>query len=209
MKVIPHADAASHVDDIVAVIAAGGLACIPIRGAYRVIADVRSEAAITKLAQSKRRAHNRPALVVVTSLAAAKEIVDGTDSAHVKKLAKAFWPGPLTLVLPPSKKLPPKVAKTLSRSTGSIGVRLPDDSLCGAIAKAAPLLVSSANLENKPGASSAAAVRQRFDRVVDIWVDAGELKPEMPSTLIEVDRDEWRIVREGAVTKAAIEAALH
>jgi L-threonylcarbamoyladenylate synthase len=198
------------VDDIAKSIAAGGLACIPIRGAYRMLADARSQAAINKLAQSKRRAHNRPALIMVADLAAAKDLGDGTTWPTTTKLTKALWPGPLTLVLPPSKRLDTKIAKVLSRSTGRIGVRVPDDALSTAIIKAfgGALLVSSANIESKPGASSAAAVRQRFERMLDIWVDAGDVRPEPPSTLVELTETDWKLVREGAVKRAAIENAL-
>ncbi len=210
MKVVPAATAAAHVADIAKSIGDGGLACIPIRGAYRMLADARSQAAINKLAQSKRRAHNRPALIMVADLAAARDIVDGTAWPTTAKLTKALWPGPLTLVLPPSKRLDTKIAKVLSRSTGRIGVRVPDDALSTAIIQAfgGPLLVSSANIESKPGSSSAAAVRQRFDRMLDIWVDAGDVKPEAPSTLVELSESEWKLVREGAVKRAAIEKAL-
>jgi L-threonylcarbamoyladenylate synthase len=210
MKVIRHAEALARASDIATYVRAGGLACIPIRGAYRMLADARSEAAIKRLSQSKRRAHNRPALVIVEDLAAAREIVDGTAWPATQKLTKALWPGPLTLVLPPSKKLDAGVSKLLARSTGKIGVRVPDDELVAAVVKAVggPLLVSSANIENKPGASSAAAVKQRFERTLDIWVDAGDVRPEPPSTLVELDDGEWKIVREGAITRAAIEKAL-
>lgn len=210
MKIIRVRDAEGHAAEIAAQIAAGGLACIPVRGAYRMLADARSEAAITKLAQSKRRAHNRPALVVVQDLAAASDIVEGTSWAVTTKLAKALWPGPLTLALPPSKKLPSSLAKLLSRSTGRIGVRPPDDRLLGCIVAAlrGPVLVSSANIESKPGASSAAAVRQRFERTLDVWVDAGDVKPAPSSTLVEISETEWKILREGAITRAAIEKAL-
>ena len=210
MKVIRQADAAAHASEIATHIRDGGLACIPMRGAYRILADARSEAAINKLAQTKRRAHNRPALIVVANLAAATDIVDGTDWPITKKLTKALWPGPLTLVLPPSKRLAPKIAKTLTRSTGKIGVRVPADPLANAIMAAfgGPLLVSSANIENKPGASSAAAVRQRFERTLDVWVDAGDIKTEPPSTLVELSETEWKIVRDGAVTREMIEKTL-
>jgi L-threonylcarbamoyladenylate synthase len=209
MKVIPHSEAEARASEIAASIAAGGLACIPLRGAYRVLADARSESAITKLSQSKRRAHNRPALIVVSDLASAGDIVDGTTWPLTQKLTKALWPGPMTLVLPPSKKLAPRIAKSLARSTGMIGVRVPDDALAARVLEAfgGPLLVSSANIESKPGASSAAAVRQRFDRALDIWVDAGDVKPMPPSTLVAVDETGWKIVREGAVSREAIEKA--
>jgi len=210
MKIIAHADAVARASEIAEVVAAGGLACIPIRGAYRVLADARSHAAITRLAQSKRRAHNRPALIIVAELAAAKDMVDGTEWPLTRKLTKALWPGPLTLVLPPSAELSAKVAKLLTRSTGKIGVCVPDDALSASVVKAfgGPVLVSSANIENKPGASSADVVRKRFERMLDIWVDAGDVRPEPPSTLVEVDENDWKLVREGAVSRAVIEQAL-
>lgn len=210
MRIIAQAEAVARANDIAEPIKAGGLACIPIRGAYRVLADAKSHAAVTKLAQSKRRAHNRPALIVVPDLATARDIVEGTDWPLTRKLTQALWPGPLTLVLPPSAGLPAKVAKLLSRSTGKIGVRLPDDPLSAAVVKAVggPVLVSSANIENKPGASSAEVVRKRFERMLDVWVDAGDIQPEPPSTLVEVSETDWKIVREGAVSRAAIEDAL-
>lgn len=210
MKIIAHADAVARASEIAEVVAAGGLACIPIRGAYRVLADARSHAAITRLAQSKRRAHNRPALIIVADLAAAKDMVDGTEWPLTRKLTKALWPGPLTLVLPPSAELSAKVAKLLTRSTGKIGVRVPDDALSASVVKAfgGPVLVSSANIENKPGASSADVVRKRFERMLDIWVDAGDVRPEPPSTLVELDENNWTLVREGAVSRAVIEQAL-
>jgi tRNA threonylcarbamoyl adenosine modification protein (Sua5/YciO/YrdC/YwlC family) len=210
MKIIPLSKAEAHVDDIAAVVAGGGLACIPLRGAYRIIADARSESAITRLAQSKRRAHNRPALILVADLAAACEIVDGTAWPLTLRATKKLWPGPLTLVLPPSKRLPAKINKLLSRSTSRIGIRVPDDALTASILEkcGGPLLVSSANIENKPGSTSAAAVRQRFSRTVDIWIDAGDIRPEPPSTLVDISETGWELVREGAIARAVIERAL-
>lgn len=204
MKVIPVADASVRVNEIVAVVAAGGLACIPVRGAYRIIADARSEAAINRLSQSKRRAHNRPALIVVADLKGASEFVDGTDWSTTKRLTKQLWPGPLTLLLPPSDQLPVGVKRLLTRSTGTIGIRVPDEQLITSIVALGPLLVSSANLEQKPGASSAATVRQRFQRTVDIWVDAGDIRPSPASTLVALTGTEWTVIREGAIPRDAI-----
>jgi tRNA threonylcarbamoyl adenosine modification protein (Sua5/YciO/YrdC/YwlC family) len=210
LKVIPFAAAEAHVAEIASLVAGGGLACIPLRGAYRIIADARSEAAITRLVQSKRRAHNRPALILVPDLAAACEIVDGTAWPLTLRATKKLWPGPLTLVLPPSKRLPAKINKLLARSTGRLGIRVPDDALSASILEkcGTPLLVSSANIENKPGSTSAASVRLRFDRTVDIWIDAGDIRPEPPSTLVDISETGWELVREGAIARAVIERAL-
>jgi L-threonylcarbamoyladenylate synthase len=210
MKIVPVADAAARANEIVEALAAGGLACIPVRGAYRILADARSEAAITRLEQSKRRAHSRPALIVVSDLRAAREVVDGTAWPITQRLTEQLWPGPLTLLLPPSERLPAKVKKVLTRSTGTLGIRIPDDPLTTTVVRrfGGPLLVSSANLERKPGASSAATVRLRFERTVDVWVDAGDITSERPSTLVALTEQAWKLVREGAVPRDEIERAL-
>ena len=71
-----------------------------------------------------------------------------------------------------------------------------------------PVLVSSANIEDKPGSRSAANVKQKLERTIDVWVDAGDLKESSQSTLVELAPESWSIVREGAVSRAAIEKAL-
>ncbi len=209
MKLIPIAEAAARVDEIVAAITGGGLACFPVRGAYRIAADARSEDAILRLMQSKRRARNHPTLILVGDLAAAGSIVDGTAWKTTKRLTDKLWPGPLTLVLPPSDELAPKIKKLLARATGKLGIRMSDDPLASAVVRrfGGPLLLSSANLEQKPGSTSAAAVRQRFVNAVDIWVDAGDIKPTPPSTVVEVTETSWKILRQGEVSLADVESA--
>lgn len=209
MKVIPLADASHRAAEIAQALADGALACFPVRGAYRLAADARSEAAVQRLMQSKRRAKNHPTLVLVADLASAKHVVHGTAWTTTKRLAEKLWPGPLTLVLPPSDHLPGKLKKVLTRATGTVGVRVPDDALTLAVVRAfgGPILLSSANLEAKPGASSAATVHQRFVRTVDVWVDAGDMTPSPPSTIVSVTDGAWELVRDGAISRAALERA--
>lgn len=209
MKIVPVAEATGRADEVARVLADGGLACFPMRGSYRLAADVRCEAAVDKLMHSKRRAKNHPSLVLVASLAVAGGVVGGTAWRNTRRLAERLWPGPLTMALPASDALPAKVRKVLTRATGLLGVQVPDDALARAIVArfGGPLLLSSANLEQKPGASSAAAVQQRLGRAIDIWIDAGDIKPELPSTIIEVTDSTWTVIREGAVARADIERA--
>ena len=208
MMVIPIAHASDRAAEIAAILADGGLACFPVGGTYRIVADPRSEDAVTRLMQSKRRASNHPTLILVPDLASARDVVQGTSWRLTQQLATQLWPGPLTLVLPPSDALPAKVRKMLTRATGKIGVRVPNDPLSAVVMRSfgGPLLLSSANLEKKPGSNSAAAVRQRFANTVALWVDAGDTIPE-PSTIVEVTETAWKIVREGAVSRARIEHA--
>lgn len=209
MKLIPIAEAAARVSEIADVITNGGLACFPVGGTYRIAADAGSVDAITRLMQSKRRAKNHPTLILVGDLAAARTIVDGVAWKMTKRLADRLWPGPLTIVLPPSDDLPPKIKKLLARATGKLGVRVTADPLAAAILRrfGRPLLLSSANLEQKPGSTSAAAVRQRFVHSVDVWVDAGDVTPSPPSTVVELTETSWKIIRPGAVALADLESA--
>lgn len=209
MKVIPFAQAQQRADEVARVLADGGLACFPMRGAYRLAVDARSEAAVERLMHSKRRAKHHPSLVLVADLAGAKGVVEGTGWSTTRRLAERLWPGPLTMVLPPSAHLPGKLKKTLAKATGTVGVRVPDDALTLAVVRAfgGPILLSSANLEAKPGASSAATVHQRFVRTVDVWVDAGDMTPSPPSTIVSVTDGAWELVRDGAISRAALERA--
>lgn len=209
MKIIPIADAPARVAEITQALTEGGLACFPVNGTYRLAADATSDAAITRLGQSKRRVRNHPALVLIADLGASRGIVDGASWPITQRLAGELWPGPLTLALPPSSKLAPKVRKLLAHATGRIGVRVPDDPLAAQVLRAfgRPLLLSSANLERKPGASSAAAVRQRFVGAVDVWVDAGDVTPTASSTIVELTETSWKVVRDGAVPRARLERA--
>ncbi len=209
MKVIPFAQAQQRADEVARVLADGGLACFPMRGAYRLAVDARSEAAVERLMHSKRRAKHHPSLVLVADLAGAKGVVEGTGWSTTRRLAERLWPGPLTMVLPPSAHLPGKLKKTLAKATGTVGVRVPDDPFVLQVLRAfgGPLLLSSANLEQKPGASSAATVHQRFVRAIDIWVDAGDVTPAPPSTVVAVKDGSWELVRDGAISREAIERA--
>jgi L-threonylcarbamoyladenylate synthase len=209
LKVIPYAQATDHASDLARTIAEGGLACFPVRGAYRIAADAGSEAAITRLMQGKRRAKNHPALILIPDLASARAVVKGTTWKLTQRLAEKLWPGPLTLVLPPSDDLPAKIRKLLTRATGTLGVRVPGDPLAAAVVRAfgGPVFLSSANLEQKPGSTSAATIRQRFVSTLDVWVDAGDTTPATASTVVEVTEHAWKLVREGAVTRAQLEKA--
>jgi L-threonylcarbamoyladenylate synthase len=200
----------SLIQRIVTTLREGGVVCFPDGGTYRLLADLLSESAVNKMLQSKRRTANHPALVLVPSLLAAKSVVKGTQWHITKRLAEKCWPAALTLLLEPSAELPAKIKRQLTKATGKLGVRMPADKLSAAVmAKfAGPLLMSSANLEDKAGANSAAAIRQRFVGKIDLWVDGGDTTSGSPSTLVDVSESSWVIVRRGAVPDSTIAKAM-
>jgi L-threonylcarbamoyladenylate synthase len=208
MKTIPidELDDSHHLEAIAKVLSAGGLVCLPCNSSYRIVADLTSEGAVTRLLQSKRRTRKAPSLVFVDDLAMLSRVTDQLDPV-ADKLAARLWPGPLTILVDAHPDLPEKVTKQLCKANGKLGVRVPDDSLLRQVIQkfGRPLLASSANKEKKAGAGSPAQVRKNFVSRIDLFVDAGDLPPSASSTVVDVSDGKVVITRPGAVSKEQIE----
>jgi L-threonylcarbamoyladenylate synthase len=212
MKTLPLArlrEDPAGLEEVVAVLGRGGLVCAPCTGAYRILADLTSEEAVSRLLQSKRRTGRAPALVFVADQAMLARVA-GEVEPVARRLVEALWPGPLTILFRPHPELPDGVVKQLCKQTGKIGVRVPADPVAQAIVEGfrRPLLVSSANREKRAGAGSAAQVRKNFLGRVDLFVDAGDLKPQPASTVVDVVAGRPVITRPGALAEADLARAV-
>lgn len=125
--------------------------------------------------------------------------------AGARRLAARFWPGPLTLVLPACPGLP----APLAAGTGTIGVRVPGHPAARALVAGLgrPVTAPSANPPGAPPPRTLAAARAYFGAQVAAYVDGGTL-PGGGSTVAAVEDGRVRVLREGPVTKAQLEAAL-
>jgi len=212
MKTFP-ADALSEGSEAAAEIAAligdGGIACVPCNGSYRFVCDALDTAAVMRLMAVKSRSGHAPSLIFVSD-------EDGLDAIATdvpptaRELARALWPGPLTLLVIPNDALPGKVQKQLTKANKRLGVRVPADPAMRAVVRAfgGPVLASSANREKKAGAHSGAVVRQSFGGRLDVFVDAGELGDGVTSTVIDVRGDATVVTRLGALGVDALNAVL-
>ena len=182
-----------------------GLVCFPCHGTYRLAASLEDVDAVTHLNQSKRRVGKSPALVFVSNEEMLKRVAADV-SPVAKRLMEAFWPGPLTLLFDANPDLPTKVVKQLVRANGQIGVRVPDDPIALAIVESfgGPLLISSANKEKKAGHGSPAQVRKNFVHKVDLFIEAGDLAPQTPSTVVAIDGATVQVTRQGAISEDQI-----
>ena len=208
MKTLKYADLKGNQglqDEICKVLEEGGLVCLPCNGTYRILADLHNVDAVTRLYQSKRKVKKSAALVFVTGEEMLGEVAAGVSDAE-RRLAGSFWPGPLTIMFDPSKDMPRKVSKQLMNGSKKVGVRVPDSDLVKGLLRklGRPLVVSSANRAAKPGEGSAAQVRKNFGRGVDLFIDAGDIKKEWVSTVVDLDGDVVSVVREGAISKTEI-----
>ena len=196
--------------EIAGVLAEDGLVIFPGLTSYRLGVCALSSAAIAKLQQAKRRAQNKPSLVFINDPQQLDGFVAQVPDV-ARQLMASFWPGPLTLRFAPSADLPSKVRKALSKATGKIGIRIPIAEVCKGVIDAfgEPLLVSSANRSKKGGAQSLAQVRKNFGNLADVFIDADDLPPGKPSTVVDIDGDHWKLIREGAISAAEIGEKVH
>ena len=205
MLVIPAAELEndpSKIEKIAAAVKDEKIVCIQSGSTYRLAVPAFSSSAVSSLFQLKRRTKKAPALVFIPD---AKSLVQVAEEIPpmANGLMNAFWPGPLTLLFKPSEALPKELRKALSKGRKKIGVRVPADRIVSEILRLSqtPLLVSSANVASKKGARSVAQVKMNFGRWLDIFIDAGDLTPYEPSTLVDFKNDAIHIIREGMISE--------
>lgn len=181
------------VADAVSALARGELIVIPTETVYGLAADADNPAALKRLYDVKDREEGKP----VASLISNTDMIEHTGiqlSNSAKLLAEAFWPGPLTLILP--------------SGGGFRGFRMPDHPVALAVIRAhgRPLAASSANRSGEPDATTVEEAMASLGDSVSVYIDSGPARHKTPSTVVRVDRDELHILREGALTDSDIRA---
>lgn len=203
------ADVTAAIPDVIAHLRAGGLLAYPTETVYGVGSRA-VQADVAALAALKGRRADKPFLLLISDRAMA-EAHGLAFNASADALARAFWPGPLTLVLPGgSGRLP----DLLRGPGGGIAVRWtshePITRLVAALA--APLTSTSANLRGGQPAPGAAAIARDFAAAVDsgrlLVLDGGVLGNRPPSTVVDCTRPEARLVRAGALRVSELRRAV-
>lgn len=182
----------------------GGVVALPTDTVYGLCAVAADDAAVQRLYEVKRRPADQPLPLFVAGLGQAALIADLNDTARA--LAERFWPGALTIVVPKKRSYRTRAAA----GAETIGLRAPADPVLREIAaQLGPITGTSANLSGQPECRTAADVRAQLGDAVDAVVDAPLAADQPPSTVVDcTDERAVRILREGAVTRAQIAAAL-
>lgn len=183
----------------------GGMVVLPTRHLYGLGADALSPAAVARVFATKRRPPDRPILILLASREAVARYATGLD-ARATALMEAFWPGRLTIIVKAKSLLP----GALTGGTGRIGIRVPEHPVARAVVTAlnGPLTATSANRSGKPGCRRITDLDPAVAAAVDIVLDAGPLLPGVGSTVVDVRPDGVVLIREGAISRAALGRAL-
>lgn len=182
----------------------GNVVGMPTETVYGLAANALDESAVKEIFNAKGRPQDNPLIVHIAGLKMLEGLVTNVPP-QAYKLAEAFWPGPLTMVLPKTGK----TANAVSAGLGTIGVRWPAHKGAQAIIKAAglPLAAPSANISGRPSPTSAHHVMQDMNGRIPLILDGGQSLVGVESTVITF-LPEIAILRPGFVTQGEIEDVL-
>ena len=198
----PNHSLSTSLDHALDILRSGGVIGIPTDTVYGIAANALDERAVDRVFRIKGRDDSSPIPVLVSCVEDLFRY--GTDvSAEAISLARAFWPGQITIVVCTSGLIPSAV--TGGRDT--VGLRVADHAvprhLSGQLGT--PITATSANLSGAEPLTTAVAVARDLGQDLDLVFDGGQLAPSKPSTVVDATVRPVRILREGAVSRRAIE----
>jgi len=207
LRIHPDEPEPERVQYVVSSLQSGKVVGLPTDTFYGLAVDPVNLRAVESIYEIKSRLKNKPLSLLVASLAQAYELARdiGVD---FDLLAERFWPGPLTLIVKASARLPLRV----TANTGNVALRIPDAVIARAVVEAfgLPITATSANLQNAPECTYAQCVRDQIGDRIPLIVDGGPTARSMPTTIVDLSGGDgnWQILREGAIATHEIALAL-
>ena len=188
------------------IISHGGLIAFRTDTFYGLGVDPLNPDAVRRIKVLKGREEGKPILLLVANRSVVTRLMSEAPNLF-ERVTNELWPGPLTIIVPANDSLP----HDITAGTGTVGLRLPNDGSvrelvheCGGV-----LTATSANPATKEPAKSAAEVSAYFPQGVDLIIDGGEVSVTEPSTVLDIARTTPRLIREGALSRAAIERVIN
>ena len=186
----------SCTDELVGIMRGGGLIAVPTETVYGLAGNGLDEKAVAEIDEVKGRPEVKPLSLMVHDAASMERYCENVPpQAHT--LAKKFWPGPLTIVM----KANPCVPEIVRAGGETVGLRCPDHPLTLELLEKSgvPFAAPSANPSGEPSPKNADSVLKYFDGKIDAVLDGGECGIGCESTLIDLSRTPYRILRQGAL----------
>lgn len=191
---------AQAIDRAVREIARGRIVGLPADGLYSLVADPFNLQAVVRVFAAKGREHIRSLPLAISDTMMAEDLARDLNSRFYI-LARHYWPGPLTMIVPAAAKVPLKV----TGNTGRLAIRHAQSKvLTGIIEKSGhALIATSANLSGQPTAASGIDLFAAMDGRVDLVLDGGPCPGSGPTT-VDITEPYWRVIKEGAIPEKEI-----
>ena len=183
----------------------GDLVALPTETVYGIAADARNGQAVHKIFEAKGRPQDNPLIVHICGMEMLRGIVAEVPP-RAEKLAAAFWPGPLTMVMPRGRE----VSEVTCAGLDTVGVRMPSHPVVQAVIRSSGVAFAapSANLSGKPSPTNAQDTLADMDGRLPLILDGGESAVGVESTVVSVVGEHPVLLRPGYVTKEQMEAVL-
>ncbi len=183
----------------------GGLVVFPTETVYGIGTNGLDKEAVKRLYSVKKRPLNKPISLLVSNF----EMIDkvATNITELEyKIMKTFFPGPLTIILNKKGIVP----KEVTANGDTVGVRMPanDEALKLIELSGVPIATPSANISGKPSGTNINMIKNDFGDKVDCYIDGGESKLGIGSTIVKVRNNQIIILRQGSITKEELEKLL-
>ena len=178
------------------IIKSGGLVAIPTETVYGLGANGLDEQAVLKIFEAKGRPQDNPLILHISGPEQIEQFCHHIPQAAYD-LAEAFWPGPLTMVLPAKDVVPRRTTAGLD----TVGIRCPDSPVTREIIRLAgvPIAAPSANISGKPSTTTAEHVLHDHDGRIDAIVDGGPCRVGVESTIVDLTERRPRLLRPGGI----------
>ena len=178
------------------IIRSGGLVAIPTETVYGLGANGLDEQAVLKIFEAKGRPQDNPLILHISGPEQIEQFCHHIPQAAYD-LAEAFWPGPLTMVLPAKDVVPRRTTAGLD----TVGIRCPDSPVTREIIRLAgvPIAAPSANISGKPSTTTAEHVLHDHDGRIDAIVDGGPCRVGVESTIVDLTERRPRLLRPGGI----------
>lgn len=186
----------SCTDELVGIMRGGGLVAVPTETVYGLAGNGLDEKAVAEIYEVKGRPEVKPLSLMVHDAASMERYCENVPP-QAYTLAKKFWPGPLTIVM----KAEPCVPEIVRAGGETVGLRCPDHPMTLELLEKSgvPFAAPSANPSGEPSPKNADSVLKYFDGKIDAVLDGGECGIGCESTLIDLSRTPYRILRQGAL----------
>ena len=195
----------SVIDRACKVLLAGGLVAFPTETVYGLGGNALEESASSKIYTAKGRPSDNPLIVHIADIEALYDLASDVP-CDALKLARAFWPGPLTMIL----KKKPCVPDTITGGLNSVAIRMPNHPVALRLIKESGIYIAapSANTSGRPSPTTAAHVAKDLNGKIDMIIDGGEGNIGIESTIVDLTEDIPTILRPGYITLEDIKKCL-
>lgn len=204
IEIDPNQPQPEAIERAAAVIRRGGVIAIPSDALYTLIADPLNLSAVGRVFEAKGREFHRSLPILISSTFMVEDLSKEL-SARFYLLARHFWPGPLTIIVPASAKIPLKV----TGNTGRLALRQSRSRIAHALLDwlDQPLISTSANISGQPTCRSGIEVFGTMDGRVDLVLDGGSCSGP-GATTVDITEPYWKVIKEGAITEKEIAECL-